>query len=170
MSNTDLGLLAAMATCIAALCGSGRAEPAPARPSIGTVCSLDSLGRAAAMDTVKMQRRTAPLPLGESTEGGEASVYYDAGRPRVVVIAYFGEMGKEVLRYSLLSANSYVVERQQVRYRRPITIEPVPHVISRLPSVVYVCDSRSIAPLSAADSKEIGQALGSTLARFPRHY
>lgn len=134
----------------------------------GSECSADSLGKAAASDTSKMRRRTVSLPLGEATEGGEATVYYEAGRPRVVVIVYGGEMGQEIRRYYLATPTEYVVQREQVRYEVPITVQSTPRIVSRLPSVLYVCGARTRETLAADDVRDIRSALDSTLAMFRR--
>lgn len=131
-------------------------------------CSIDSLGSAVASDTTKMQRRTMALPLGEATEGGEATIYYRRGRPRVVVVVYAGEMGQESRRYFLASPTNYVVERELIRYEVPITVQSVPRIISRLPAVLYVCGGQMHEALDSADVRDIRGALDSALVRFRR--
>lgn len=144
----------------------GRLSPQRARFDAGSECSVDSLGQAVAVDTTHMRRWTMSLPVGESTEGGEATVYYEAGRPRVVVILYAGEMGREIVRYYLLSSKRYVVVREQLRYEMPITIQSTPHIVWRLPSVLYVCGAQTLDPLRANDVEDIRDSLDSTLALF----
>ena len=165
LSERRLVVAATVIIASAAVARLGAQAPGRATATDGD-CSLDSLGLAAAADTSHMQHRTSPLPVGESTEGGEATVYYDGGRPRVVVILYAGEMGREVVRYYLYSSKRYVVEREQLRYEVPISVQSTPHIVSRLPSVLYVCGAGTVQSLTPDDVKDIRSALDSTLALF----
>jgi len=160
--------LAAVGAIALAVPSVARYDHVARHDDIRTECSLDSLGGVAALDTAKLRRRTASLPVGESTEGGEVTVFYQADRPRVVVVVYAGEMGMETVRYNLYSASAYLVEREQVRYAVPISIKSTPHVVSRLPSVVYVCGSRTLEPLADNDLRDIRNALDSSLALLRR--
>ena len=93
-------------------------------------------------------------------------MYSEGGRPRVVVVVYAGEMGREVVRYYLSSNKRYVVEREQIRYELPTSVQPTPHIVSRLPSVLYVCGAGTVQLLAPDDVKEVRSALDSTLALF----
>lgn len=129
-------------------------------------CSMDAIGRTAAVDTSRMRRLTRALAPGESAEGGEMTAYFQQDQPRVVVIQYFGETGKTIVRYFLASPDQYLVEREELRYARPISINSRPTIVARLPTTLYVCGTTSTAPSAPADVKQVRAELDSALARL----
>jgi hypothetical protein len=138
----------------------------PAHALGAGVCSVDSLGKAMAVDTAKLKRRTSELPVGEATEGGEVTVYTENGRARVVVILSAGEMGRSIVRYFLVTPREYVVQYEQLRYEMPLRFNPSAKLVSRLTSTRYVCDTSELQVPDPDERARIDSELTATLSRL----
>lgn len=127
-------------------------------------CDYAALGRAAAQDTVGLRRVQARFPSEESVEGAQLTAYMDDRQPRVIILTFLGELGKAVIRYSLATAQSYVIEREDFRYAAPINIEPSARIVARLPTLVYICEGVSSARASAEDVRRFQAQLDAARA------
>ncbi len=126
-------------------------------------CTIDVLGRAAVVDTSRMRHVSRSSAPSESAEGGRTTVYFQDDRPRVIIIQYFGETGQVVVRYYLATPQQYVVQREELRYAAPISVQSHPVIVSRLPSTLYVCAGKSVDPLDADEKHGIQTDMDSTL-------
>lgn len=131
-------------------------------------CSIERIGRAAAADTSRLRRVKLEFAPGASSEGGETIVYFDGAQPRVIVITYFGETGRAVIRYYLAAPDQYLVEREELRYTASIGTRSRPVATVRIPSTIYVCGSVSENPLTSNNVAHIRSDLDSTMARLHR--
>ena len=105
-------------------------------------CDPRVLGEAVVADTTRL-RHVEISPSGESAEGSAIDVYYDGAKPRVVVVAYFGETGKAVTRFFLRDSANFVQERENVYYARPIGVGKT-EVMSRVRQVAYFCNGKRV--------------------------
>jgi hypothetical protein len=137
---------------------------------IADSCTIERLGRAAAADTSRLRRVKLESAPSESAEGGETTAYYDGDQPRVIVTNYFGETGRAVVRYYLASRDQYVVQREELRYAEPISVQSHPVVSVRIPSTLYVCGRSSKSPLASDDVAHIRSDLDSTLAQLHKSH
>ncbi len=128
-------------------------------------CSVEALGRAAAVDTARLRRVKRDAAPAESAEGGETTIYYQGVRPRVIVISYYGETGQTVVRYYLAAADQFVVQQEVLEYAEPISSRAQPVIASRLPSTLYVCGETTKDPVSQEDFARIRSDLRSVLAQ-----
>lgn len=120
---------------------------APA-PSAAQTCSLETLARAAAVDTAGLRATAYEGPLPFVTEGGAVRAFHDAsGVTRAVAAEVHGETYRGTMRFWLLGPRSFVVEQVTHRYDRPIRADPSRPlaVVERYPAAAYVCDGRVIA-------------------------
>lgn len=131
-------------------------------------CSVDSLARAMVIDTSRLLHRTMDLSTDESSEGGTATIYFAADRPRVVNVAYYGDMGRATYRYFLLSPSRYVVQQETVQYKLPISKSSQAQIRSRVQTIIYVCDSQVSDLVTPQDVAKMRATLDSTLARSRR--
>ena len=135
------------------------------RPSrAADTCSVETLGRAAAVDTAQLRRVKRESAPGKSTEGGETAIYYQGDRPRVIVIAYYGETGRTVVRYYLAAPDQYVAEQEVIDYAEPISMRARPVPASRRPSALYVCGETVKDPVSQEQLAQIRSDLRAALA------
>jgi len=116
-----------------------------------------------------MERRTLRLAVGEASDGGETTIYYQAGQPRVIAILYGGEMGQLTDRYYLAGRHAYVLQRERLRYAKPLTVQSDAPVVSRLPSVLYVCGQSELSQFDPKEVEHLKAALDSALARASRN-
>ena len=61
--------------------------------------------------------------LMESAEGGQLTGYYEQGSLRKMVVANYGEMGREVKEYFFLDDRLFFVFEQEARYNAPMYTE-----------------------------------------------
>ncbi len=130
----------------------------------GDTCSVEALGRAAAVDTAPLRRVKRESAPGRSAEGGRTTIYYDGPQPRVIVITYFGETGRSVTHYYLASPDQFLVQQEIIRYEEPITHQLPPVIASRQPSTLYVCGETLKDPISQQELQEIRGDLRAVLA------
>ena len=104
-------------------------------------CTIRKLGELAVVDTVHLRRVTLNAPAGESAEGGLVDIYYEGSTPRVVVASHFGETGKAINRFFLRDSLSFVEDREEVYYARPLGVGKT-EVVSRVRHVEYYCKGR----------------------------
>jgi len=131
-------------------------------------CDYASLGKAVARDTINLRRVQTDFPSEESTGGAVLTAYMEGHEPRIIILTFFGELGKAVTKYYLATSRDYVVEREDLRYAAPINIEPQPRVVSRLPIVVYVCEGESQIRADTGDLRRFRSHLDSALAVLHR--
>lgn len=129
-------------TVVASAMATGEAQAAHRDDTLA--CSVATLAHALAADTTRLRRVRRGGAGGRSTEGTDASLFYDGATPRVIHAVYYGETGTLTLRYYLQDSVSFVVDRDEVRYERPITAGPV-RVATRTRSFTYFCRGRPIA-------------------------
>lgn len=157
------GLFVAVALSIACS-GDVRAtqETAATQPS----CSIPSLRALLVTDSSKLRRVDRTVPPGQSTEGGQAAVFYAGNEPRLIQAAFFGEMGRAQELYYLLDSLSFARVRTESRYAKPITVERNPSISSTISDTVWICGGRAEA---AADSVAVQDALSTVrqLLRTP---
>jgi hypothetical protein len=134
-----------------------------AHESASDSCTVDVLGRGVVVDTLRMRRVSRSSAPSESAEGGKTTVYYQGDRPRVITIQYFGETGQAIVRYYLTTPQQYVVQREELRYAAPVSVQSHPVIVSRLPSTLYVCAGKSVDPLDADEKHGIQTDMDSTL-------
>jgi len=127
-------------------------------------CDIERLERAAATDTTRLKRIKLDAAPDQSAEGGETVAYFDCKQPRVIVITYFGETGRAIVRYYLADRDHYLVEREKFRYKQPISVQSRPVLLARIPSAKYVCGKNAVDPVSPDDLAHARSALESTLA------
>lgn len=129
-------------------------------------CSSASLRALLATDSSKLRRADRPASLGQSTEGGEAAVFYAGSAPRLIRARFFGEMGRAQALYYLLDSLSFVRVRVEDRYAKPITVERNPSISSTVADTSWVCGGRAQAP---ADSASVQDAIATVrqLLRAP---
>jgi hypothetical protein len=84
----------------------------------------------------------------------------------VIVINYYGETGRAVVRYYLAGRDRYLVQREELRYAEPIGAQSQPIVSARIPSTVYVCGRTTKASLAADDVAHMRSDLESVLAQL----
>src|SRR5216117_1068998 len=109
------------------------------RSGAADTCSVETLGLAAAVDTAQLRRVRRESAPGKSPEGGETTIYYQRDRPRVIIILYYGETGRTVVRYYLAAPDQFLVQQEVIGYEEPITHRAPPVIASRQPSTLYVC-------------------------------
>jgi len=126
-------------------------------------CTADMLGRGAVLDTSRLRRVSRSSAPSESAEGGRTTVYFQDHRPRVIVIQYFGETGQVTVRYYLTRPQEYMVQREELRYAAPISVQSHPLIASRILSTLYECAGRSVDPLDAEERRGIQTDVDSTL-------
>ncbi len=126
-------------------------------------CSVQMLARAAAVDTSRLRRVNVAQAPDKSAEGGETTFYYQGDEPRVVVITFYGETGRTVVRYYLAARDKYVAEQEVITYAEPISVRSRPVIIARQPSVLYVCGESRKDPLNRDELEAIGSDLRSVL-------
>lgn len=148
----------------------GTVRPATRASLVADSCTIESLGRAAAADTARLRRVNLKSAPSASAEGGETTAYYDGDQPRVIVTNYFGETGRAVVRYYLAGRDQYLVQREELRYAEPISVQSHPIVSIRIPSTVYICGRTSKSPLASDDVAQIRSDLDSTLAQLLRSH
>ncbi len=148
----------------------GTVPPVTRASFIADSCTIESLGRAAAADTSRLRRISLKSAPSASAEGGETTAYYDGDQPRVIVTTYFGETGRATVRYYLAGRNQYLVEREELRYAEPISVQSHPIVSIRIPSTVYICGKTSKSPKALDDVAQIRSDLDSTLAQLRRSH
>lgn len=156
------GLLLAATAATAST--SGHAVPERVESFATDSCSIETLGRAAAADTTKLQRVTKESAPGRSAEGGETTVYLENKQPKVVVVVYYGETGKTVARYYLSAATDYLVEQEVIGYRQPLSSKSQPAVAFRVPSVTYVCGATVKSPVSERELSDLQSDLKTVLS------
>jgi hypothetical protein len=133
-------------------------------------CSVETLGRAAAVDTAQLRRVKRESAPGKSTEGGETTIYFQGDRPRVIVISYYGETGRTVVRYYLAAPDQYVAEQEVVDYTEPISMRARPVIASRRPSALYVCGESVKDAVSQQELTQIRSDLRAALAPSGRSH
>lgn len=136
------------------------------RHSVATdTCSVEALGRAAAVDTTRLRRVDRDAAPGKSAEGGETTIYYQGDRPRVIVISYYGETGQTVVRYYVAAPDQFLVQQEVLEYAAPISTRAQPLIASRLPSTLYVCGETVKDPVSQEVLARIRSDLRAVLAQ-----
>jgi NTF2 fold immunity protein len=142
---------------------------APRAALVRESCTVEALGRAAAADTSRLRRvRLTSPPPSPSAEGGETTAYYDGDKLRVIVIQYYGETGMAVVRYYLAGRDQYLVQREELRYTEPISVQSHSIIATRIPSTVYVCGRTSKASLATDNVAQLRSDLESVLAQLRR--
>jgi hypothetical protein len=119
-------------------------------------CDRQRLGSAVVADTSAMQRVEVRSLPQRSSEGAEATAYYDGWDLRVIVLVEYGEMGRSVTRFFVLDSLNFVVEREVKVFDRPM-YESAPRVISAVRDYVYYCQGRALTSVPAI--AEEGKAL-----------
>jgi hypothetical protein len=144
---------------------SGDARPPEKAAATESPCSVLSLRTLLASDSSKLRRANRAAP-GQSSEGGEAAVFYAGITPRLIRLQYFGEMGKAQEMYYLRDSLSFVRIRTEYAYARPLPDEHNPSISSIKSDTVWACGGR---PQFAADSIVIRQSLATVrqLLRTP---
>ena len=97
-----------------------------------------------------MERETLKGPLAGTSEGAEVTVYYASHAPRLIVATFFGETGRATNRYYLRDTATFVLEREELDYARPISVERRPRIVSRVKSVTYFCEGQPLNAVYAA--------------------
>jgi len=131
---------------------------------------VETLGRAAAVDTVQLRRVKRESAPGKSTEGGETAIYYQGDRPRVIVVSYYGETGRTAVRYYLAAPDQYMVEQEVIDYAEPINMRARPVIASRRPSTLYICGETVKDPVSQEELTQIRSDLRAALAQPGRSH
>lgn len=131
-----------------------------------SVCSIPSLRELLATDSSKLRRADRTVAPGQSTEGGQAAVFYAEKAPRLIRAAFFGEMGRSQEVYYLRDSLSFVRVRTESHYAKPIIVERTPAISSATSDTVWICGGRAQA---AADSAVVEDALSTVrqLLRTP---
>ena len=132
-------------------------------------CSLSVLGEAAAVDTSVLERVVRPSGPLSSTEGSETTFYLEKGTPRVVRVVYYGETGQATVTYFLASSKDFVLEREEVEYKEPISIQRQPRISSRVRSTLFVCADKVVDPLGAGGRELAMTELDSAIAWLRAH-
>ena len=57
--------------------------------------------------------------LGESTEGGQATTFYDKSDLKMVEVVWFGETGKRIIEYYFDKGRIFFAFDQEFNYNRP---------------------------------------------------
>jgi hypothetical protein len=105
------------------------------RPS----CNQMVLGQAVMVDTTMLDKILVYRGAHSgSTEGVLVSAFLDGDSLKVLTATYFGELGKGIDTYYLLSREDYVVEHTELYYSQPIRMGDA-HVISRFTQHFYFC-------------------------------
>lgn len=73
-------------------------------------------------NTASYQAKNIEL-MGESTEGGKLTSYYQNKALKKVVVSYFGEMGKSIEEYYFSENNVFFVFTQEYSYDKPIHVK-----------------------------------------------
>ncbi len=68
--------------------------------------------------------------LDESSEGGQADVYYDGDSLKKIIITHYGEMGKITMEYYIEDGSVFFIYTRQSTYDRPIYVKG--SVVSRV--------------------------------------
>lgn len=117
-------------------------------------CSSASLSALISTDSSTLRRAERTLPAEQSTEGGEAAVFYAGSAPRMIRAVFFGEMGRAQELYYLLDSLSFVRIRVEDRYAKPITVEQNPSISSTISDTVWVCAGRAQATADSVKSRD----------------
>lgn len=169
MSRRTSAFAVGMSTILFTTMGHAGSSPGLRQHSVATdTCSLEALGRAAAVDTTRLRRVKRDAAPGKSAEGGETTIYYQGDRPRVIVISYYGETGRTVVRYYLAAPDQFLVQQEVIDYAEPISTRAQPVIASRLPSSLYVCGETVRDPVTQEDLAEIRSDLRAALAQRGR--
>ncbi len=113
---------------------------------------------------------TANIDLWESTEGGEAIGYYDAGKLLCIVAVYYGEMGKATTAYYFENGKLIQTIQTDESYNRPIyydkkraaenndkeTFDPAK---SKIETTSYYFLNEKLILLLDKDNKQVTEAL-----------
>lgn len=145
------------------------ARVAEAQGSVGLAgCNPKELGAAVAADTTKLKRSNLDFSWPEATEGASLTVYDARKEPKVIVLRFLGELGQATNAYYLLDARNYVLVRDELQYAAPVDVDPHAQIVSRLPSVLYVCSGKPRGALNSADAAVFMGQLDSAVATFRR--
>jgi hypothetical protein len=125
---------------------------------------MEALGRAAVADTSHLRRVRRESAPGKSTEGGETTIYYEGDQPRVVVISYYGETGRTVVRYYLAALDQFLVQQEAIEYAEPISTRGQPVIVRRMPSTLYICGESIRDPIGQEELAQIRSDLRAALA------
>jgi hypothetical protein len=165
MSRLTAAYGVAMGTILATATYREGSSPWPRQHSLAAdTCSVETLGRAAAVDTAQLRRVKRESAPGKSAEGGETMIYYQGDRPRVIVIVYYGETGRTVVHYYLAAPDQFVAEQEVIDYAEPISMRARPAIASRRPSTLYVCGETLKDPVSAEELRQIRSDLRAALS------
>lgn len=106
-------------------------------------CDLGELGHLVVVDTSVLQRRDIQDTVRGSTEGQEATAYFDGNsrRPSVIAVTYFGETGRVEEHFYLRDSATFVLHRDESIYAGPMSDQP-PKIASLVRQVIYVCNGR----------------------------
>jgi hypothetical protein len=107
------------------------------------------------VDTTHLHRVKRESAPSKSAEGGATTIYYERDQPRVIVIEYYGETGRTVVRYYLAAPDQFLVEQEVLRYEESITMRVPPVIASRQPSTLYLCGETRVDPVSEQEIAEI---------------
>lgn len=134
---------------------------------IQQTCSMETLGRALAVDTAGLRKHHREGPSPGTSEGMSLTVFSFGRTPRVIHASYMGETGRLDLRYYLLDSASFVVDRDEVRYARPITKSHA-RVASRIRNFAYYCDGKLLSDAYLGATRDLRPTLDTLLQSLQR--
>ncbi len=131
--------------------------------STGRGCDTTALARRIRFDTTGRAPSSYEGPVEGSSEGARIDVYFDAHRPRLLLVEYLGETGKLTYRFRLADSANYIVDRIESDYNAPIADSSFAGVARAGESRLFVCGGRPARPDQGELFKDASEVLESAM-------
>ena len=132
----------------AATAQDSRSGGAATKPSATRECFIRDLGELLVFDSTHLAvTEEQPFEMrGPGAGEGEATsqVFLLAGRPKLILMKYYGPWSRVRERYFLGDSADFVVERDEVYFDEPLRNRqgPLPPIVSHVPSTYYFCGGK----------------------------